>query len=363
MEESFVNQTARPSLINLIRFALPSIKLEALKSSDYSDNEVIIVAEEYLVGHYQKVEKYRNILLLITEYFVRNRYTGRITRNLSSVNLTGLLAHILAFYLHLVVNFKKIGKVSRWDVLLLPLIPPFFLIYLYDRLRRKRTNIRSLVEHEFMLAGLQYNFNKILVNVSGLIFTHPAIHKSFIKLYPELNKFSIILYPVFDETVQFKITGNQQFLLNWYGYQNKWRESRVKEVTDQIRLSLGPDGAKIRVEYNFTSIDSPEMFHLVIRQSGNWPLSSPTKIHDILIAGKIPVFEYDFCDHPLCSLVFRLSDLISFYRSIGPEQIAIEKLVQNFKERILLYNLWAKSENERLEAKLIDFMGSQLHSV
>jgi hypothetical protein len=219
------------------------------------------------------------------------------------------------------------------------------------------------VEHEFMLANLQYNFNKILIVASGLIFSHPSIRESFNKFYPELEKFAITPYPVFEERFQFNITGNQLSLLNWYGYQNQWRESRAKEVSDQIRMSLGPDGAIIRVEYNFTSKESPEMFHLIMRQSDNWPLSSSTKIRDILIAGKIPVLEYDFCDHPVCDLALRLSDLISFYRSMDAEQIAIEKLVENFKERILLYNSWAKSENERLQAKLIEFMGSQLHSV
>jgi hypothetical protein len=363
LEESFVNQTARASLINLIRSALPRVKLKAMKSSDYTNNDAIIIAEEYLVDSIHVIEKYDNIFLLVTECFVQNNYTGRITRNLSSINIVGLLAHITAFYLHLVINFRIIGKLSKWDILLLPAIPPFFLIYLYARLRSKRTNIRSLVEHEFMLAGLQYNFNKILITASGLIFSHPSISESFKKFYPELEKFVITPYPVFEESFQFDITGNQLSLLNWYGYQNQWRESRAKEVSNQIRVSLGPDGAKIRVEYNFTSKESPEMFHLIMRQSENWPLSSSTKIRDILIAGKIPVLEYDFCDHPVCSLALTLSDLISFYSSIGEEQIAIEKLVEKFKEKILLYNSWAIFENERLEANLIEFMEPQFHSV
>lgn len=356
LEESFVNQTARQSLISIIRLALPSFTIKAVKTTDYVNDEVIIIAEEYLVDSYQELKKFRNIFLLVTECFVLNRYTGRVTRNLNSVNIVDLLAHILAFYIHLIKNFNLIGKISKWDAFLLPLIPPFFLIYLYSRILRKRTNIRSNVEHEYMLAGLQFSFDKSLPNISGIVFSHPSIHLSFNKFYSNIDIFKITAYPVFDREFQFEITGSQPLLLNWFGYRNSWREIRAREVEDQIKNFLSESGQEISVKYNFTSKETRDVFHLVMRQSANWPLSSATKIIDILNVGKIPVLEYNFCDHPVCDLALRLDDLINLYSSKEPMQVAIKNLEVEIRKKIKIYNSWAMAENMKNETNFSQFV-------
>lgn len=359
LEKSFINPVARSGLVNLIRFAFPNIKLIGINSVNDVDSAGVIIAEEYIADSHSKLAGYRNIFLLITECFVENAYTGRITRNLRGGDIVGLLAHILAYYLHLVMHLRVIGRFTKWDIILLPLLVPYSAMYLYARFRGVRTNLRSLVEHEYMLAGLQFNFNKVLPTVSGLIFSHPSIFKSFVKYYPTAETFKVIPYPVFDDDFQFNITGRQFLQINWYGYRNNWRERRAKEVVDQIKASLGKMTADINIEYNFTSVDSPEIFHLVMRQSETWPLSSSTKIRDILVAGKIPIIEHLFYDHPVCGLALHLNDVVDLYRSMEDGVETIQDLENDFRERIKSYNAWATAENLKNEDELMGYINSQ----
>ncbi len=351
LEKSFVNPMAKNGLIHLLRCAFPSIALNSVEELNVKDAAPTIVAEEYLCKEFEKIPDSGNIILLVTECFLNNLYTGRITRNLNNKGFIALSSHVISYYLNLFLKFQVIGKFTKWDLIFLPVLPFILLVYLYDRFSGAATELRSLIEHEYMFANLQCRFDKILPSVSGLLFSHPAIETSFRNLYPDFNKLMISPLPVFDENFIFNVTGYDSKTIKWFGHKNKWREDRIKLLHNSVvtNPALVHD---VSFQYNRTSSDSNEIFHLVMRQSACWPLSSPTKIYDILMCGKIPVLEYDFADHPICNLTISLEDLFIFYDARSDCSRCLSSFENILSLNISKYNTFARDYNKNNSDKL-----------
>ena len=355
VKETFTDALSTISLLNVLKNSFNKIEFFEIDDIDNS-NCPVLISEEELWNYSINNKSRKKIIVLVLECFIINRFTKRIGRNLINKTFIDLLIHIFVYYINLFRNINLINAYSIYDLLLLPFMPIIFIYYgINNYILKNDSDVVSKIKHEFHFSRTQYHFDKFIKNKEytdniTLLFSHEIIKDAFDLIYNNNKIDKIILYPKFQQDFIFEISGKELMLISWYGNNNYWRRERIKEIFSSLKVIY----QNIEIIRSKTTNTSDEIFHMVMRQSDLWAISSPFKIFDIINCGKVAICEYNHHDTPMCNVSISIKEFVNLGLNVYDHSELINKLEKIINKKISnynnhIYNLIELNQNKLLE--------------